>query len=40
MYGINICGGNINLSHNKLYRNFIILQEDERGHSAENEKAL
>ena len=28
------------MSHNKLYRNFIILQEDERGHSAENEKAL
>ena len=28
------------MSHNKLYRNFIILQEDERGYSAENEKAL
>lgn len=40
MYGINICGGNINLSHNKLYRNFIILQEDERGYSSENGKAL
>lgn len=39
MYGINICGGNINLGHNKLYRNFIILQEDERGHST-NDKVL
>lgn len=40
MYGINICGGNINLAHNKLYRNFIILQKDDRGYSTENEKAL
>ena len=39
MYGINICGGNIDLGHNKLYRNFIILQEDERGHST-NDKVL
>ena len=39
MYGINICGGNITLGHSKLYRNFIILQEDERGHSA-NDKVL
>lgn len=39
MYGINICGGNITLGHSKLYRNFIILQEDERGHSV-NEKVL
>lgn len=28
------------LSHNKLYRNFIILQEDERGYSASKDKAL
>ncbi|CAG9703158.1 conserved hypothetical protein [Clostridium neonatale] len=28
------------MSHNKLYRNFIILQEDERGYSSENGKAL
>ncbi|MBE6071999.1 MAG: hypothetical protein E7208_08585 [Clostridium butyricum] len=28
------------MSHNKLYRNFIILQEDERGYSSESEKAL
>eukprot|EP00828_Plagiopyla_frontata_P021255 TRINITY_DN2766_c0_g1_i3.p1 TRINITY_DN2766_c0_g1~~TRINITY_DN2766_c0_g1_i3.p1 ORF type:complete len:465 (+),score=111.26 TRINITY_DN2766_c0_g1_i3:3-1397(+) len=38
--GINICGGNIKLAHNKLYRNFIILQEDERGHSESSDKAL
>ena len=25
---------------NKLYRNFIILQEDERGYSTENDKTL
>ena len=40
IYGINICGGNIGLAHNKLYRNFIILQEDERGYSHSNDKAL
>jgi hypothetical protein len=28
------------LAHNKLYRNFIILQEDERGYSHSNDKAL
>jgi len=28
------------LAHNKLYRNFIILQEDERGYSQSNDKAL
>ncbi|OOM75317.1 hypothetical protein [Clostridium sp. BL-8] len=28
------------MAHNKLYRNFIILQEDERGYSHANEKAL
>ena len=28
------------LSHNKLYRNFIILQEDERGYSPSKDKAL
>lgn len=28
------------MAHNKLYRNFIILQEDERGHSNSNDKAL
>ena len=28
------------MAHNKLYRNFIILQEDERGYSHSNDKAL
>ncbi|MGL4572977.1 MAG: hypothetical protein ACRCVJ_18185 [Clostridium sp.] len=28
------------MAHNKLYRNFIILQEDERSKSSSNEKAL
>ncbi|MDG5854205.1 hypothetical protein [Clostridium beijerinckii] len=28
------------MAHNKLYRNFIILQEDERGYSQSNDKAL
>lgn len=28
------------MAHNKLYRNFIILQEDERGYSHANDKAL
>ncbi|WP_455804607.1 DUF7922 domain-containing protein [Clostridium butyricum] len=28
------------MAHNKLYRNFIILQEDDRGYSSANEKAL
>jgi len=28
------------VAHNKLYRNFIILQEDERGYSHSNDKAL
>ena len=28
------------MAHNKLYRNFIILQEDDRGYSSTNEKAL
>jgi len=28
------------LAHNKLYRNFIILQEDEKKHAASDEKAL
>ncbi len=28
------------MAHNKLYRNFIILQEDERGSSHSNDKAL
>ena len=28
------------MAHNKLYRNFIILQEDDRGYSSDNEKAL
>lgn len=28
------------MAHNKLYRNFIILQEDERGNSKSNDKAL
>ncbi|SFC67871.1 hypothetical protein [Clostridium uliginosum] len=28
------------LAHNKLYRNFIILQEDEKGNAASNDKAL
>ena len=28
------------MAHNKLYRNFIILQEDDRGYSSNNEKAL
>jgi hypothetical protein len=28
------------LAHNKLYRNFIILQEDERGGTKSNDKAL
>jgi len=28
------------LAHNKLYRNFIILQEDERGYSHSSDKAL
>ena len=40
IYGINICGGNIGVAHNKLYRNFIILQENERGSSHSNDKAL
>jgi hypothetical protein len=31
---------NIELAHNKLYRNFIILQEDQRGYSHSNDKAL
>jgi len=31
---------NIGLAHNKLYRNFIILQEDQRGYSHSNDKAL
>ena len=28
------------MAHNKLYRNFIILQEDQRGYSHSNDKAL
>ncbi|OOM11123.1 hypothetical protein [Clostridium saccharobutylicum] len=28
------------MAHNKLYRNFIILQEDERGYSSSKDKAL
>ena len=28
------------MAHNKLYRNFIILQEDEKTHAASGEKAL
>ena len=28
------------MAHNKLYRNFIILQEDDRGYPSANEKAL
>ena len=28
------------MAHNKLYRNFIILQEDEREYSSSNDKAL
>ena len=28
------------MAHNKLYRSFIILQEDERGYSHSNDKAL
>ncbi|NME82320.1 hypothetical protein [Clostridium sp. SM-530-WT-3G] len=28
------------MAHSKLYRNFIILQEDERGYSSSNDKAL
>lgn len=28
------------MAHNKLYRNFIILQEDQRGYSASGDKAL
>lgn len=36
----NLCGGNRSLAHNKLYRNFIILQEDEKSHAASGEKAL
>ena len=28
------------MAHNKLYRNFIILQEDERGYSHSNDKVL
>ena len=28
------------MAHSKLYRNFIILQEDERGYSSSDDKAL
>jgi hypothetical protein len=31
---------NIGLAHNKLYRNFIILQEDQRGYAHSNDKVL
>lgn len=40
LYLNNICGGNGSLAHNKLYRNFIILQEDKETHAASGEKAL
>ena len=40
MYRNNICGGSRSLAHNKLYRNFIILQEDENNHSTSEEKGL